>query len=273
MKKRFVFVLSLIIMVVVVIVAPAENVMLSTNKNNDVIIFDNITMYDSVASIIDKVISKRYKQDPNPFSVSMGVYIFYSQAKSSNISEVVLHTNQNKIVTLGLKIKKGSDNFNEIRRTVTQLFGEAKFVPSSVVNNGTYTINYGEQLVWEGRNARITINADVTGNVKPLTIKQLESGRGNFVLKFDPNGEPELEETSITENNTSIIKLGSNGEDVLLLQEALQELGYNLETNGKFDGATYSAVFDFQKKNNLEPTGIVTPEVLNAIFLKSKGDL
>jgi peptidoglycan hydrolase-like protein with peptidoglycan-binding domain len=42
--------------------------------------------------------------------------------------------------------------------------------------------------------------------------------------------------------------------------------GYNLETNGEFDAATYEAVIDFQKKVNIPADGIVGAQVMEKLL-------
>lgn len=58
---------------------------------------------------------------------------------------------------------------------------------------------------------------------------------------------------------------GSKGNDVLLLQKYLKMLGYQLDENGVFDNKTNLAVVDFQKKNNINASGIVGVKTVAAI--------
>lgn len=50
---------------------------------------------------------------------------------------------------------------------------------------------------------------------------------------------------------------GCEPASVQTLQNLLDDVGYNLVTDGKFGSKTESAVIDFQKKNGLETDGIV----------------
>jgi hypothetical protein len=54
-----------------------------------------------------------------------------------------------------------------------------------------------------------------------------------------------------------VLKKGSTGEFVLLLQEMLRKLGYEIGTDGVFGKGTEKVIFDFQRKNNLKIDGIV----------------
>jgi hypothetical protein len=54
-----------------------------------------------------------------------------------------------------------------------------------------------------------------------------------------------------------VLKKGSKGEFVLLMQEMLQKLGYQIGTDGAFGPGTEKIVFEFQRQNNLKVDGIV----------------
>jgi hypothetical protein len=55
-----------------------------------------------------------------------------------------------------------------------------------------------------------------------------------------------------------VLKLGSNGPDVVSLQQRLAALGYNPgTTNGNFDAGTQTAVINFQKAKKLTADGVV----------------
>lgn len=66
----------------------------------------------------------------------------------------------------------------------------------------------------------------------------------------------------------AIIKKGMRGNDVLVLQEKLVNLGYPLKTDGDFGDATYNAVVDFQKKNQLGVDGVVGNDTIRKIDSK-----
>lgn len=61
------------------------------------------------------------------------------------------------------------------------------------------------------------------------------------------------------------LKKGTIGTEVLLLQQNLNKLGYNLEEDGDFGNLTHKAVTDFQEKHNLEVDGIVGLETRKCI--------
>lgn len=61
------------------------------------------------------------------------------------------------------------------------------------------------------------------------------------------------------------LKQGAGGDDVVALQSALDELGFDLDVDGKFGKTTTEAVKEFQKANGLKITGIVDSKTLKAL--------
>ena len=63
-----------------------------------------------------------------------------------------------------------------------------------------------------------------------------------------------------------ILKLNSHGHDVVVLQEKLQALGYNIKKiDGNFDNEVYRAVLAFQRDNKLTITGTVDAKTWNTL--------
>lgn len=56
------------------------------------------------------------------------------------------------------------------------------------------------------------------------------------------------------------LRRGDDGNDVRVLQEALNKKGAKLEVDGKFGRGTEAAVRDFQRKSNVTVDGVVGPE-------------
>lgn len=69
----------------------------------------------------------------------------------------------------------------------------------------------------------------------------------------------------------SQIQYGAKGDSVKELQTALNNKGYNLETDGSFGPATRAAVRDYQSKNNLQVDGIVGEQTWASLFPSSTG--
>jgi hypothetical protein len=62
-----------------------------------------------------------------------------------------------------------------------------------------------------------------------------------------------------------IIRRGDRGEKVQRLQRALNRVGFNLDDDGIFGGATDAAVREFQKRNNLVVDGVAGESTLRAL--------
>ena len=95
--------------------------------------------------------------------------------------------------------------------------------------------------------------------------------QGEHNLEVDgvvgPNTFAELNAASVG-SGSSLLKRGSSGDSVKLLQTKLIALGYDCGSSGAdgdFGDATYDAVIAFQTKNNLEVDGVVGPQTWIAI--------
>ncbi|MGG3739586.1 PQQ-dependent sugar dehydrogenase [Aeribacillus pallidus] len=65
-----------------------------------------------------------------------------------------------------------------------------------------------------------------------------------------------------------ILRNGSRGEGVKILQQALNDIGYSLKVDGIYGNLTESAVKDFQKQNHLTIDGIYGPMTKRALEKK-----
>lgn len=64
----------------------------------------------------------------------------------------------------------------------------------------------------------------------------------------------------------TVLKKGSKGEQVKTLQRLLNAFGEKLEVDGDFGSKTYSAVWSYQAKNDLEVDGIVGKNTWNSLL-------
>ena len=62
------------------------------------------------------------------------------------------------------------------------------------------------------------------------------------------------------------LKRGAEGELVIQLQDLLSKAGSKIKVSGVFGIGTYSAVKAFQKKNNLEVTGVVNKKTWDKLL-------
>jgi len=74
----------------------------------------------------------------------------------------------------------------------------------------------------------------------------------------------------VNEKVYSTIRKGSKGQDVIILQTKLKELGYNIIIDGDFGKATDFIVRQFQLNNNLDSDGIVGKNTWNALLVAKK---
>ena len=62
---------------------------------------------------------------------------------------------------------------------------------------------------------------------------------------------------------------GDRGEQVTLIQQRLQELGYKVKITGKYDETTRKAVIDFQERNKILVDGVVGVNTLKKMYSKN----
>lgn len=78
---------------------------------------------------------------------------------------------------------------------------------------------------------------------------------------------------AFAENNSSdfqILKKGSEGDDVILIQMRLKDLGYfNYKITNVFGQFTHNALRDFQKENELSSDGVLGEESYGVLFSNS----
>ena len=68
------------------------------------------------------------------------------------------------------------------------------------------------------------------------------------------------------------VQHGSKGSWVRALQNALNELGYELDVDGDFGSGTEEAVIHFQRENGLAADGVVGPNTWAALGIEQEGD-
>lgn len=106
------------------------------------------------------------------------------------------------------------------------------------------------------------------GIVGPATLKLLNSGNVKSVASGPTPTPPPAAPTSV-QSFTKNLSIGSSGDEVKLLQERLQDLGFfpaSIDPNGYFGPTTAAALKKFQSANGVAPVGYVGPntrKVLN----------
>ena len=139
--------------------------------------------------------------------------------------------------------------------------------------NKSHPLDVGHVEMYIG-NGKICGHGSGTGpkiqNMKSYCKTRATSSRRYFMtIRWIKDG------SAVEEPN--VLKYGSEGEDVKILQMSLLALGFNLGSygaDGDFGSATQAAVISFQTNVGLEPTGIVDTQTLAIITaaLEANGD-
>lgn len=107
----------------------------------------------------------------------------------------------------------------------------------------------------------VTTMATILPPPKPLTIPEPEI---EFVVpEFGPPSAPTT--TTTTDPGQLLLSVGSSGDAVETMQEALVRHGHALKTDGAFGPLTEAAVKAFQARFGLETDGIVGPKTWGAL--------
>ncbi len=167
---------------------------------------------------------------------------------------VVNNTNDINLDILLIKsvLKYGMTN-NEVKKLQVFLnnhnYPIALLGVGSLNNETTYFGSLTKKAVIKFQLANGLIGDGIVGEMTRAIINKLISSSFKPVVP--------VINTPVLKFN-SILKFGSNGDDVMELQKILKEKGYfNLEPNGHFGPATKSAVIKFQLANGLVGDGIV----------------
>lgn len=92
----------------------------------------------------------------------------------------------------------------------------------------------------------------------------------NLVLIAASQAGANTPQTSETETQTVLSKMGSRGEEVRKIQQKLKDLGYDVgNVDGIFGLQTQKAVLEFQRKNGLNADGIVGQLTLSALGIST----
>ncbi|KHF38710.1 C40 family peptidase [Halalkalibacter okhensis] len=108
----------------------------------------------------------------------------------------------------------------------------------------------------------------VDGIAGPQTLSKLLSEMGG---QAPSSGSKTSSSSSKNSSNSSsitgMLRFGSNGSQVEMLQQKLKEKGYYThKVTGQFGRVTEAAVRDFQRANNLSVDGIVGPQTLSHLI-------
>ena len=131
---------------------------------------------------------------------------------------------------------------------------------TAVKENRVYEMN-PNQMLWQGRDM-IEAVSFMAGTVYPELLIGTDSSAGTA------SGAPSSETaSSVTSGTTATLQKGSQGPDVLKMQNRLLELGYMfVKPSGLFAEGTQQSVKDFQLLNGLSVTGIADAKTLQKLY-------
>lgn len=181
-----------------------------------------------------------------------------NQTTSPNIS------NQEQTKPVDTSLKKGSsgEEVSSIQKRLVEL---------KYLNIDSYG-NYDENTEFAVMEFQKTNKLPETGIVDNETKKILLSNTAQ-PKKETPNEDSETKPVTGDNGNsqpqipiTSVLQYGSSGNEVIILQNKLNELGFNCNISGIFEETTLKAVIDFETANGLAADGIASQVVLEKLF-------
>lgn len=112
-----------------------------------------------------------------------------------------------------------------------------------------------------------------TRTTKSFWYGQDEEKRTTFNGATSTPSTPKPETESVYHKSNSkysisliYLQKGDRGKDVQILQGLLKIHGYNVQTSGEFDTATYNAVIDFQRKVKISADGVVGAQTMEKLL-------
>lgn len=123
-------------------------------------------------------------------------------------------------------------------------------------------------LVYKVDNAKVyTIEGNTNGG-STLEANGGAVAKKSYSLSYGKiagYGRPNYKDFSIIQLPDEIIKKGKKNNSVLMIQKALNLVGYKLVEDGDFGPKTENALKDFQSKHNLEVDGEYGPQTKKAL--------
>jgi len=162
----------------------------------------------------------------------------------------------------GLDNTTGEINHSTINTEISvSKFNKFSKTPKLVLNKAINAIYAG---IGHGSHASHSSHSSHYSSSTPTTTTD---DKTNAQDKSKTPGSTDPQKISY-ELGSRTLKWGMTGTDVAALQDSLISKGYDIEITGTLNLATEEALKDFQKKNNIEPNGIL--DVKTLYYLKKK---
>lgn len=168
-----------------------------------------------------------------------GGIIGESADRRNTLLSDALGSNYDKLIT---KISDAGIEIGEFEDSVRKVIGDKK-LDSYISKWGSF-----EKVIKSGKIS----TEDLKTSLKGITKTAAKT------LNFDDLAKK-------VKDNKFLYALGSAGDDVKRLQSALDSLGYDISSDGKFGKATYQAVMAFQRAEGIKIDGIIGEETIAAL--------
>ncbi len=152
-----------------------------------------------------------------------------------------------------------------------EILRDSRFQEFQAVESGSVFEMDPNLMEWQGRTV-VTAAVEISGDCFPELLEENSMQVTDPTKNIDSAVSSALESSALEADTTQYetLRQDDQGEDVLLLQTRLDELGYlDTEYDGHYGEYTAGCVREFQKNNGLEETGVADADTQRKLFSKS----